>query len=149
MIRIFELLLFALAACRATAAPEVKVDILEARPENAPVTRAHAYDSHVTLSIEHDDGTTTPAGWSTRAENGGNGSPFSFTPGRGLIDGWTQGVLQMREGERAILHVPAALGYGAREQGSKGGAWYIPANSNLHFDIEILSKRGASAPAEL
>ena len=44
----------------------------------------------------------------------------------------------MREGERAVLHVPSSKGYGASAQGSKGGAWYIPANSNLHFDIEIL-----------
>ena len=96
------------------------------------------YDSQVTLSIENmKDGSITPAGWSTRAENGGNGQPFSFTPGQGLIQGWTDGVLKMREGERAILHVPPHLGYGASEQGSKGGAWYIPANSHLHFDIEI------------
>jgi hypothetical protein len=36
----------------------------------------------------------------------------------------------MREGERALLHVPAAKGYGASPQGSKGGGWYIPGNSN-------------------
>ena len=103
----------------------------------------------VTLSIENDDGTLTPSGWSTRKENGGNGQPFSFKPGIGLIEGWTKGVLEMREGERAIMHVPAELGYGGKPQGSKGGAWYIPANSNLHFDIEILGKLGSSGAEEL
>lgn len=44
----------------------------------------------------------------------------------------------MKEGERAVLHVPPSKGYGAQSQGSKGGGWYIPGNSNLHFDIEIL-----------
>ena len=59
-----------------------------------------------------------------------------------LIEGWTEGVLQMKEKERALLHVPAAKGYGASPMGSKGGAFYIPANSNLLFDIEILGKEG-------
>jgi hypothetical protein len=125
-------------------ASEVKVDIISSHPNNPRVNKRTSYSSHVTLSIESDDGTLTPSGWSTRAEKGGNGQPFSFTPGVGLIRGWTEGVLQMREGERAYLHVPASLGYGASAQGSKGGAWYIPANSNLHFDIEILKKSGHS-----
>ena len=140
-----SLLLLLLTASRAAA--DVRVDILDAKPGNAKITTDHAYDSMVTLSIEHADGTTTPAGWSTRLEDGGNGQAFSFTPGQGLITGWTQGVLRMREGERAILHVPAHLGYGAREQGRKGAGWYIPANSDLHFDIEILGKKGANGPA--
>lgn len=49
-------------------------------------------------------------GWSTRKENGGDGKPFSFQPGKNLIQGWTDGVLQMRVGERAEIHVPSALG---------------------------------------
>jgi FKBP-type peptidyl-prolyl cis-trans isomerase len=57
-------------------------------------------------------------------------------------------VLQMREGERALIHVPSTLGYGAAPQGSKGGAWYIPGNSNLLFDIEIVSKAGARVAAK-
>ena len=53
----------------------------------------------------------------------------------------------MREGERAKLHVPAWLGYDQKEQGTKGGAWYIPAESDLLFDIEVLRKKGAGGPA--
>lgn len=64
------------------SAAEVKVDIVNAQPGNAKITTAHRYDSQVTLSIENDDGTITPAGWSTRKEGGGNDSPFSFTPGQ-------------------------------------------------------------------
>jgi hypothetical protein len=99
-------------------------------------------EPQVTLSIEGKDGSLTPSGWSTRKEKGGNGQPFSFQPGQGLIEGWTEGVLQMREGERAHIHVPPGKGYGAGDQGSKGGAWYIPGNSDLHFDIEIVGKNG-------
>ncbi len=93
-------------------------------------THSTADDAQVTLSIEGPDGKLTPSGWSTRKEGGGDGRPFSFTPGQNLIAGWSEGVLKMREGERALLHVPAAKGYGASPQGSKGGGWYIPGNSN-------------------
>ena len=43
----------------------------------------------------------------------------------------------MKEGERAWLHVPSEKGYGAQSMGSPGGAFYIPANSDLLFDIEV------------
>lgn len=32
------------------------------------------------------------------------------------------------------------------EPGVQGGAWYIPGNSNLLFDIEILHRVGNSKP---
>jgi hypothetical protein len=107
------------------------------------VTRNHSYRSHVTLYIEHSDKTKTPSGWSTRKEDGaGEDKPFEFQPGVNLIKGWSEGVLQMKEGERAFLHVPSKDGYGARAMGSPGGAFYIPENSDLLFDIEILGKAG-------
>ena len=110
------------------------------------VTSDHMYMSHVTLYI--DDEKRTPSGWSTRVEHGADiDRPFNFQPGRGLIEGWTIGVLQMNEGERALLHVPAHLGYGSRPMGSpnEGSAFWIPANSDLLFDIEILGKVGSES----
>lgn len=65
--------------------------------------------------------------------------PFRFSPGVNLIEGWTEGVLEMSVGERAQLHIPSAKGYGARAMGSQNGPFFIPANSDLMFDIEILS----------
>jgi FKBP-type peptidyl-prolyl cis-trans isomerase 2 len=115
---------------------EVRVDITKTNARGLPCTTAHKYGAMVTLSIEHADGSLTPSGWSTRKEAGGDGKPFEFTPGRGLIEGWTEGVLKMREGERALIHVPSSKGYGASPQGSKGGGWYIPGGSNLLFDLE-------------
>ena len=124
--------------------PDVTVDIIRSFPQNPAITRDRTYECHVTLSIENDDGTLTPSGWSTRTENGGTGKPFSFIPGKNLIPGWTEGVLTMREGERAIMHVPPSKGYGASAQGSKGATWFVPANSKLHFDIEILGQHGGT-----
>ena len=83
----------------------------------------------------------TSSGWPTRVSDGAAANaPFAFQPGVGLIEGWTEGVLQMQEGERSWLHVPSAKGYGSREMGSPGGGggFYIPSNSDLLFDIEIL-----------
>ena len=136
--------IFAMSSKSAAAgATAVRVEIVKAAPANVKVTKSSSYDAHVTLSIEAADGKLTPSGWSTIGS-----APFSFQPGVGLIQGWTDGVLQMREGERALIHVPSALGYGAPAQGSKGGAWYIPGSSDLLFDIEILGKKGASSAAK-
>src|SRR4051812_16945494 len=60
--------------------------------------------------------------------------PFEFTIGVGqVIRGWDEGVLSMRVGGKRKLYIPAALGYGAR-----GVPGVIPANSELHFDVELL-----------
>lgn len=62
------------------------------------------------------------------------GQPFTFTIGVGqVIQGWDQGVMKMSLGERAELHIPSQMGYGA--QGA-GGA--IPPNADLIFDVELL-----------
>mmetsp|Transcript_16765 Transcript_16765/g.25335 ORF Transcript_16765/g.25335 Transcript_16765/m.25335 type:complete len:149 (-) Transcript_16765:50-496(-) len=125
------------------AVANVTVEVVE-EGDGPEVTKGHQYSSQVTLYIENDDGSTTPSGWSTRKKDGAKEeTTFEFQPGRNLIQGWTEGVLQMKEGERAKLHVPSALGYGDRPMGAPGGAFYIPANSNLLFDIKILGKAGA------
>ena len=99
-------------------------------------------------------------------------SPTAVTPGVKLIKGWTEGVLQMREGERAIMHVPgtrsslrsgkillnsagfdsdysnwqalpdfetAYLGYGAKAQGKKGAAVYIPGEESLLLGMLVIA----------
>merc|ERR1711977_529532 len=46
------------------------------------------------------------------------GQPFQFTIGVGqVISGWDNGVMKMSLGERAMLHVPSAQGYGAQGAG--------------------------------
>merc|ERR1712238_379721 len=147
---ITTLLLSLLSVGSAMASSTVVVDTVKAG--NGPaVTRDHKYQSMVTLYIEDvSTGSKTPSGWSTRKEDGADrDQPFDFQPYQGLITGWSEGVVQMVEGERALLHVPSKLGYGSSPMGSPGGAFYIPANSNLLFDIEILGKVGSSPAADL
>ena len=65
---------------------------------------------------------------------------FEFKIGAGrVIQGWEQGVVGMKVGEKRELIIPPALGYGNRAVG--GGL--IPANSTLRFEVELL---GITAP---
>jgi peptidylprolyl isomerase len=68
------------------------------------------------------------------------GEPYPVTIGvTPVIQGWQQGLVGATKGERFILAIPPALGYGERGQGP------IPPNASLIFDIEILDI--AFAPA--
>jgi FKBP-type peptidyl-prolyl cis-trans isomerase len=103
------------------AGQQVVVDITTPNDNGAPVTKDHKYSSHETLYIENADKTKMPSGRSTRVSDGAAADkPFQFQPGVGVIEGWTEGVLQVKEGERIMLHVPAALGYRAQPIGSPG-----------------------------
>lgn len=62
------------------------------------------------------------------------GQPFGFQIGVGqVIRGWDAGVIQMSLGEKAILRIPAALGYGDR-----GAGGVIPPGADLIFEVELL-----------
>lgn len=62
------------------------------------------------------------------------GKPFEFRIGVGqVIKGWDVGVMRMSIGEKAVLHIPAEMGYGAR-----GAGGVIPPNADLVFEVELL-----------
>eukprot|EP00891_Asterochloris_glomerata_P009438 jgi/Astpho2/9438/Aster-01697 len=62
-----------------------------------------------------------------------NGKKFDSSRDRG--QGWDEGVAQMSKGERANLKITSDYAYGS--QGVGGGL--IPPNSDLNFDVELLS----------
>ena len=71
--------------------------------------------------------------WSTKDPGQ---QPFTFSVGLGqVIKGWDEGVLGMALGEKARLHCSPDYAYGS------GGfpAWGIMPNSELIFEIEVLS----------
>lgn len=60
------------------------------------------------------------------------GQPFEFQLGKGMvIRGWDEGLQLLNVGAKAVLFIPANLGYGDQ------GAGTIPANSELIFYVEI------------
>jgi FKBP-type peptidyl-prolyl cis-trans isomerase len=62
------------------------------------------------------------------------GEPIRFTLGRHeVIEGWDKGIAGMKIGEKRTLIIPSALGY--KEAGSPPK---IPANAELHFDVELI-----------
>ncbi len=61
------------------------------------------------------------------------GQPFTFTLGQGgVIKGWDEGVVGMKEGGKRTLIIPSDLAYGPQGRGS------IPPNAELHFVIDLL-----------
>ncbi len=83
--------------------------------------------------------TVTYTGWlysSTAAENKGSQfdtGTFSFVVGsNGVIQGFSVGVVGMKEGGRRRLIIPPNLGYGAAGAGST-----IPPNATLVFDVGL------------
>jgi len=65
----------------------------------------------------------------------GHVQPFTFTLGQNsVIQGWEQGVLGMKVGEKRHLVIPSSLGYGAQGAGAM-----IPPNATLEFDVEMVS----------
>ncbi|HEX8328383.1 MAG TPA: FKBP-type peptidyl-prolyl cis-trans isomerase [Hymenobacter sp.] len=64
-------------------------------------------------------------------------TPFDFVLGQGqVIQGWDEGIALMRKGEKAVLLIPSALGYG--ERGAPGA---IPKNAVLRFEVELVDVR--------
>jgi peptidylprolyl isomerase/FKBP-type peptidyl-prolyl cis-trans isomerase FkpA len=61
-------------------------------------------------------------------------APFSFTLGENrVIQGWEQGMLGMKVGEKRRLTIPSSLGYG-----SSGAGGVIPPNATLIFEVDLL-----------
>ena len=61
------------------------------------------------------------------------GEPIEFVLGGGMIPGFTEGILLMKEGGKAMLVLPSALAYGERAAGEK-----IPPYTPLVFEVELV-----------
>ncbi|MBP8793791.1 MAG: peptidylprolyl isomerase [Lutibacter sp.] len=61
--------------------------------------------------------------------------PFvtKYGPDARLIPGFKEGLQELKIGDKAILYIPAHLGYGAQ-----GAGGVIPPNTNLIFEVELV-----------
>ena len=61
------------------------------------------------------------------------GTPIEFMLGRHqVISGWDEGIAMMKQGEKALLIIPSAIGYSDKDMG------VIPPYSTLVFDVELV-----------
>ncbi|MCG8326519.1 MAG: FKBP-type peptidyl-prolyl cis-trans isomerase [Chitinophagales bacterium] len=64
----------------------------------------------------------------------GRGEPFGFGLGEGrVIRGWDEGIALLNVGSKAVLFIPAELGYGAN-----GAPPTIPPGAELAFYVELV-----------
>lgn len=56
-----------------------------------------------------------------------------------VIQGWTNGIPQVKAGGRIILYIPPSLAYGSQDVKNQQGQVVIPANSILIFEVDLLS----------
>lgn len=97
--------------------------------------------------------TVHSTGWVERSEkrisdpfddSRSRGEPLTFVLGGGeAIKGWDVGLAGMKVGEKRLLHVPPAFGYGSQDLG------VIPPNSTLRFEVELLSREAGLAQDSL
>lgn len=60
--------------------------------------------------------------------------PIEFTVGVGqVIEGWDEGIMLLKVGDKARFVIPSHLGYGSR-----GAGGVIPPNATLIFDVELV-----------
>jgi len=107
---------------------------------------------------QHGDGEETKDGWLIIAHYIGSfpdgkifdssrdrGQPFAFSLNeRQVIKGMDEGVSLLKVGDRAVFIMPSDLAYG-----EKGAGEFIPPNSTLVFDVEILDMKENSLYKEL
>jgi FKBP-type peptidyl-prolyl cis-trans isomerase len=72
--------------------------------------------------------------------NSTDGIPFKFDIGDPLvIPGWNEGFQLMSAGEKGVLVIPPALGFGKEGFKDDEGKVMVPANSVIIFEVELLS----------
>ena len=104
---------------------ELKIEVLQEGSSEVQTKNGDTISVHYTGTLE--DGTKFDSSVD-------RGAPISFTIGAGqVIQGWEQGTLNMKIGEKRKLTIPAELGYGASGAGS-----IIPPNATIVFDIELM-----------
>lgn len=153
MKRIFAVLLVAasFAACSkdkcnydpcAVVAPASEIASVQAYLSSNSIT-ATQHCSGIFYAVDAQGNGKQPTGCSTVSVNYEgkltNGTVFDKTTGTpanfgldGLITGFRNGALQIKNGGKVRVYIPPSLGYGSRATGS------IPANSILIFTIELV-----------
>jgi peptidylprolyl isomerase len=93
-------------------------------------TGAEVTDSATTVNV-------TYAGYLKDGKLFDSGTNAAFSPG-GVIPGFREGMMGMKEGGKRKLVIPSTLGYGGQSIRNSDNTIKIPRQSTLVFDVEIL-----------
>ncbi|ESZ94042.1 peptidylprolyl isomerase [Sclerotinia borealis F-4128] len=132
--RLSTISLIALAS--SVLAAEVKIEIVKAVECERKTQKGDKIHVHYRGNLEEDGkvGKEFDASYN-------RGSPLSFVVGKGsVIKGWDDNLLDMCIGEKRLLTIPPAFGYGDRAMGP------IPAKSTLIFETELMGIEGVPKP---
>ncbi len=77
--------------------------------------------------------------------------PFTVDLGQGkVIAGWDEGIPGMKVGGKRKLIIPGSLAYGAAgKQDPQTGAYVIPPNATLIFEVELVSLIPGPSPSPI
>jgi hypothetical protein len=109
-----------------------------------------------TVAHSTDNVTVQYTGWLSDgtqfdSSRGAGRTPFAVPLGTGqVIPGWDEGIPGMKVGGKRKLIIPAPLAYGAAgKQDQTSGAYIIPPNATLVFEIELLSLKPGPSPSPI
>jgi len=107
-------------------------------------------------TVVHSNDTVTVqyTGWltdGTKFDSNRGSSPTSFDLGQNkVIAGWDEGIPGMKVGGKRKLIVPGPLAYGAAgRQDQQSGAYIIPPNATLIFQVEVISLKPGPSPSPI
>ena len=104
---------------------ELKKEILKEGSGEKQAEKGNAVVVHYTGTFENGDKFDSSVD---------RGDPFTFTVGIGqVIQGWDQGLIGMKVGEKSKLIIPPEMGYGER-----GAGGVIPPGATLVFKVELI-----------
>ncbi len=106
----------------------LRVTVTQARPDSVQITTGKTV-------------TATYRGYFTNGKVFDSGSqPISAQIGaNSVVPGFDQGLAKLRQGEKATIIFPSALGYGIAGSRNNNGVYTVPPYSPLIFDVTITS----------
>ncbi len=149
---------------------EMEIAMEESRQERAERNALEAYLKEKNIEVEKQDGyylmiqaqgrgkqiqtgDAVSVNYSGRFLNGAefdsnskSGRPYAFVVGEGnVIKGWDLAFQKLHEGDKALLIVPSALGYGEEGLKRAGNLTYkVPPFSTLIFNLEVVKSEALS-----